>query len=174
MFSKDDKDGRQDHHDGVQMEAGTIKGWSRNPSRGRNAFKGDNAETIGNGVTAHHADEDGNDADKALPQEGRKDGDDERCRRNLHGLDVRHALYRIHKACHVHGHRCKFKADDGDNGPHGSRRKEYINPLGPDFLHKKAHKDETEPKSNEASLRVPVRKARRVRNGKDRRNKGKA
>ena len=67
-----------------------------------------------------------------------------------------------------------FKADDGDNGPHGSRRKEYINPLGPDFLHKKAHKDETEPKSNEASLRVPVRKARRVRNGKDRRNKGKA
>ena len=173
MFCQDNKKGRHDHHDCIQVEARPVEGRCREPAGCSHGGKGNDSHGVGNHIPAHDADEDRDDADETLAQDGGQDGDDECCQRDLYGLRIRHALDRIYETGHIHGHRSKFQTDDGYDGSHCGRREEYINPAGPDLADQQPDQDKAQAKSDEASLGIAVCQARCLAHCDDRRNESK-
>lgn len=128
MFGEDYEKGGHDHHDGAEIKTGRIKGGDGKPFFRGYIGKIDDAHDDGEDISGDDADEDRNNGNKSAAQHGGENGDDECKHGNRDSHGICHPLCFSGEARHAHGEGGKLQSDNGDDGAHGGRGEQHINP----------------------------------------------
>ena len=174
VFRKDDEKRRHNHHNCTQVKLWLIKGRHGKP-RGRRHFdEVDGTEAPGKNVAGNDTDKNRDNADKAASQDGCQKSDNQRKSRNDHGGFIAHTLCFTQITRHGHGKRSQFQPDNRDDGTHGGRRKENVDPVRSHFIDDqgKHHKGQSE--DDKAPLGIAVIHTGNGADGQNRGNKSKA
>ena len=126
VLCEHDEGCRGDNHNRADIKDGCVEMRHLEPRRIHDGLEVDHTHECGEDITADNAEENRNNAQKAAEGDGADDADGEREHGNgdVGGVDVVAC-----KAGHVGSDRGKLEADDGDDGTHGGRREDYINPF---------------------------------------------
>ena len=170
VFGEYDEDGREDHHDGGEVEGRRIEGRRCEPCDFFDVGEVNDAHGDREEVAGNDANQDRDDGDESAAKDGSEDGDDQGEHGNNDGCTCAHALRVSDEAGHAHGKRGEFKADDGYDGAHGCRREEDVYPFDACFLDDEGEEHEAQAEGDEASLRVCVGHACGRGDGEDWRN----
>ena len=140
---------RSNDHDGVEIEDRCVKMRNLEPGCIQNRLEVDDTYDGGKYVTTDNAEKNGDDAHKAAEGNRADNADGEREHRNGY---VSHIDFVTREAGHVGGNRSKLQADNGNDGTHGCRWEDDVNPFCAYIVNDdgKEHKEQTE--NNEAGL----------------------
>ena len=126
------------------------------PGRCCHAGKVDQAHEESEHITAHDAEEDGDDGQETFKGNGTDDGNGQGKHGNSH---VVHIYLVSGETGHSCSRRRQFQADDGDDGAHSGRREDHVDPLGAGYFNNEGKENEQEAEDDEASLGIRVRMA---------------
>ena len=173
MFSKDDEEGRHDHHNSTEVKFRFIEGRHSKPRRCFYGRKIDNPHKVRKDIARYDTDEDWNNTDKTAAQNRCQYGYDEGKRGNNDGRFVAHALGFTQVARHSHGQGSQLQADNSYDSTHRCRWKENINPLGSYLIDDEGQYHKGKAEDNEPALGIAIGHPRCGTNCQDRRNESK-
>ena len=169
MLSKHYESCRSNNQNGVDIKDRRIEMRHLKPRCVINRLEVDHAHEGSKDIAADYAKENRNDAHEAAEGNGADDADSE-CKhgnRDAGGVDVVAG-----EAGHIGSNRSKLQADYGNDGAHGSRREDDINPFCADLVDDEGEEHEQQAKDDEAGLCMVI--AGGGQNEQHRRDEGKA
>lgn len=164
---------RQNHHNGGQIEMGSIESGECHPGHFLHMVEIHHPQNHGENIAGNNAHQDRDNGNEPPSQHRSQNGNHQSKHGNRNGRGRRHTLRLTDKAGHGHSQRRQLQPDNSHNGTHGSRRKQHINPVHPGLLHQKREENKAETEGNEPALGIGIRHACRRRHRQHRRNKGK-
>ena len=138
---------RQDNQNGIQIKFRCIEGGQGKPERRFHTSQIHHATDCSDDITAHNTQQNGDNSQKATAGDRRE----YRNRQSSQRYENCGAVTFARNTGHISGGGHELQTDNGDDGAHGGRREQYVNPMRSHSFDNQADKAEDNADSDKAA-----------------------